>query len=75
MQKKKLSQTDKILKYMETHKTGITGKQAYKYAHSMNLAQRIYDLRKRGHVIIDDFVIVKNDFGETYRVKQYRLVK
>lgn len=72
---KKKSQCDIILKYMETHKTGITGKQAYKYAHSMNLAQRIYDLRQRGYNIIDDFVIVTNDFGEKYRVKQYRLVK
>ena len=71
----KKSQCDIILKYMETHKTGITGKQAYKYAHSMNLAQRIYDLRQRGYNIVDDFVVVKNDFGETYRVKQYRLVK
>ena len=71
----KKSQCDIILKYMETHKNGITGKQAYKYAHSMNLAQRIYDLRQRGYNIVDDYVVVKNDFGETYRVKQYRLVK
>ena len=71
----KKSQNDIILKYMETHKNGITGKQAYKYAHSMNLAQRIYDLRKRGHVITSQFVTVKNDFGEEYRVKQYKLVK
>lgn len=72
---KKKSQCDIILKYMETHKTGITGKQAYKYAHSMNLAQRIYDLRQRGHNIVDDYVVVTNDFGDKYRVKQYRLVK
>ena len=71
----KKSQCDIILKYMETHKNGITGKQAYKYAHSMNLAQRIYDLRQRGYNIVDDYVVVKNDFGEKYRVKQYRLVK
>ena len=72
---KKKSQCEIILKYMQTHKNGITGKQAYKYAHSMNLAQRIYDLRKRGHIITDCFVEVTNDFGEKYRVKQYRLVK
>lgn len=71
----KPSQCDIILKFMQTHKNGITGKQAYKAAHSMNLAQRIYDLRKRGHKIVDDYVIVTNDFGEKYRVKQYRLVK
>ena len=73
--KKKPSQCDLILKFMQTHKKGITSKQAYKVAHSMNLAQRIYDLRQRGHNIVDDFVIVTNDFGEKYRVKQYRLVK
>ena len=71
----KKSQCDLILKLLERRKNGITGKEAYKYAHSMNLPQRIYDLRKRGYNIIDDFVVVKNDFGETYRVKQYRLVK
>lgn len=72
---KKLSQCDIILRFMKTHKKGITGKQAYKAAHSMNLPQRIYDLRKRGHKIIDCYVEETNDYGETYRVKQYRLVK
>ena len=72
---KKKSQNDIILKLLQTHKNGITGKHAYKYAHSMNLPQRIYDLRKKGHEITSTFVEVKNDFGETYRVKQYRLVK
>jgi len=71
----KKSQTDIILKFMQTHKNGITGKQAYKAAHSMNLPQRIYDLKRRGHTIVSDYVEVKNDFGEKYRVKQYRLVK
>jgi len=71
----KKSQCDLILKLLERRKNGITGKEAYKYAHSMNLPQRIYDLRQRGYNIVDDFVVVKNDFGETYRVKQYRLVK
>ena len=60
---------------MQTHKNGITGKQAYKAAHSMNLPQRIYDLKRRGHKIVSDYVEEKNDFGEKYRVKQYRLVK
>lgn len=71
----KKSQCDIILKFMKTHKNGITGKQAYKHAHSMSLAQRIYDLRKRGYKIESTFIETKNDFGETYRVKQYRLVQ
>lgn len=71
MQKK--SQNEIILKLLQTRKNGITGKQAYKYAHSMNLPQRIYDLRKQGHKISSKFVEVENDFGEKYRVKQYKL--
>lgn len=72
---KKKSQCELILKFMKSHKNGITGKQAYKYAHSMNLPQRIYDLRKRGYNIVDDYVKVTNDFGEKYLVKQYKLVE
>ena len=71
----KLSQTDMILKLLERRKNGITGKDAYIYAHSMNLPQRIYDLKKRGKKIVSSYVTVKNEFGEKYRVKQYRLVK
>lgn len=73
--KKKLSQTDMILALMRRRKRGITGKDAYIYAHSMNLPQRIYDLKQRGHKIVDNYVEVTNEFGEKYRVKQYRLVK
>lgn len=73
--KKEPSQCDLILKYMKTHKKGITGKEAYKIAHSMNLAQRIYDLRKRGHHIVADWVEVKGENNKKYRVKRYRLVE
>lgn len=71
--KKQPSQCDLILKYMQTHKRGITGKEAYKIAHSMNLAQRIYDLRQRGYKIVDEWVQVKGEDGKKYRVKRYRL--
>ena len=71
--KKQPSQCDLILKYMKTHKR-ITGKDAYRIAHSMNLPQRIYDLRMRGHKIEDEWVMVKGEDGRKYRVKAYRLV-
>lgn len=71
----KKSQNEIILKLLKTHKNGINGKHAYKYAHSMNLPQRIHDLRLQGHKIESEYVIVNNDFGEKYRVKQYRLVR
>ena len=75
MAKKKLTQCDKILKFMQTHKNGINGKQAYRVARSMNLPQRIYDLKKRDIEIEDEYVNVKGEDGIVYRVKQYRLVR
>ena len=72
--KKRLSQCEKILKYMKTHK-GITGWQAYKVSKSMNLPQRIYDLRKKGVEIEDEYIFIKDADGEIFRVKEYRLVK
>ena len=73
--KKAKSQCDKILKFMQTHKNGITGLQAYRTALCMCLPQRIYDLQQRGHEIESDYIIVKNAEGKKCRVKQYRLVK
>ena len=75
MAKKKTTQCDKILKFMATHKNGINGKQAYRVARSMNLPQRIFDLRQRGYEIEDEYINVKGEDGAIYRVKQYRLVK
>ena len=71
----KKSQNEIILKLLQTHKRGSTARHAYKYAHSMNLAQRIHDLRLQGHKIDSEYVEVYNDFGEKYRVKNYRLVR
>jgi len=73
--RKRISQCNKILKFMKTHKKGINGLQAYRVAGSMNLPQRIYDLKKRGEKIEDEYIFVKGEDGEIYRVKQYRLVK
>lgn len=72
---KKQTQCDKILKFMGTHKKGINGQQAYHVAKSMNLPQRIYDLRQRGHEIESEYINVKGEDGTVYRVKQYRLVR
>ena len=74
MKKKKLSQCDRNLKFMQTHKS-IDGKQAYRVAHSMNLPQRIYDLREQGYEIEGEYVYKKNEYGEKHRVKQYSLVR
>ena len=74
MAKKKLTQCDKILKVMQTHKLGITGKQAYKIALCMNLPQRIFDLKERGYEIESEYIWVTNAEGQRVQVKRYRLV-
>ena len=69
-----MSQCKKILRYMETHKKGITPLQAMEKFGCMRLSGRIHDLREMGYNISSDLVEVKNRYGETCRVSQYRLV-
>ena len=59
---------------METHKRGITPIQAMEKFGCMRLSGRIHDLREMGYDISSDLVEVKNRYGETCRVSQYRLV-
>ena len=69
-----MSQNMKILHFMETHKRGITPLQAMDHFGCMRLSGRIHDLREMGYNISSDLVEVKNRYGETCRVAQYRLV-
>ena len=69
------SQCDKILKYLQTHKTGITPLQALDKFGCQRLSGRIYDLRDEGHNILTNMIEVKDRFGEVKRVAQYRLVE
>ena len=70
-----MSQCEKILKFMKSHKRGITPLQAMEKFGCMSLAQRIYDLRGEGYDISSELVEVKNRYGEKCRVSQYRLVR
>ena len=70
-----MTQCEKILKFMETHKRGITPLQAMDHFGCMRLSGRIHDLRDRGYNISSEIVEVRNRYGEKCRVSQYRLVK
>ena len=50
--KKKLSQNDKVLRYMRTHKRGITPRDAINQFECYRLSGRIYDLRRMGYNIV-----------------------
>ena len=68
-----MSQNEKILKYMQTHKRGITPLTAMEKFGCMRLSGRIHDLREMGFEISSELVEVKNRYGEKCRVSRYTL--
>lgn len=68
-----MTQCEKILKYLKTHKRGITPQQAYEKFGCLRLSGRIYDLRDAGYEITSTLIDVKNRYGEDCRVALYRL--
>ena len=71
----KKSQCEMILKYLRTHKTGITQMKALEKFGCLRLSGRIYDLRDQGYDIVTNMIEVKNRYDEISRVAQYRLVE
>ena len=65
-------QNERILNYMNEHGS-ITQSEADRYCGVMRLASRISDMRRRGHSIKKEMVVVKNRFGEDCRVARYSL--
>ena len=69
------SQNERVLKYLQTPKRGITQYQALDKLGVMRLASRISDLREMGYPILKDTIEVRNRYDEVCRVAQYRLVE
>lgn len=72
---KKKSQNEMILKYLQTHKRGITPAQAYEKFGVLRLSARIYNLKEQGNHISTTIVEVKNRVGDPCRVALYRLME
>ena len=70
-----MSQNEKILKYLQTHKRGITQLKALEKFGCLRLSGRIHDLREQGYPIMTNIVEVPNRYGEVSRVAEYRLVE
>ena len=66
------SQNQRILAYMNEFGS-ITPLDAMRDLGVYRLTSRVYDLRKLGYMIVDDWVEVSNRWGEKTRVKSYRL--
>ena len=67
------SQNARILAHMKV--APITPLEALKYAGTLRLSARIYELRDAGHRIESEIVAVQNSRGERKRVARYRLIR
>jgi hypothetical protein len=70
----KPNQNRRILDYIALH-GGITTLEAEHHLGVQRLASRISDLKKRGYHVVDEWVKVKNRWGEPCRVKRYSIAK
>ena len=70
-----MTQNERILKYLRTHKRGITPQVAYDLFGCMRLSGRIWDLRSEGHKISTNLIEVPNRYGDIPRVAQYKLLE
>ena len=69
------TQNERILKYLQTHKRGITQLQALDKLGVLRLSGRIHDLREMGYPIMTNIIEVPNRFGEISKVAEYRLME
>lgn len=69
------TQNEKILKYLRTHKRGITQMDALERFGCMRLASRISDLRQMGFSIKTENIAVKNREGDVCYVARYTLME
>ena len=70
-----MSQNEKILKYLQTHKRGITPLIAYEKFGCLRLSGRIFDLKEQGYKIYTNIIEVPDRYGEIKKVAQYKLVE
>lgn len=67
-----MTQKERVLDYLKTH-TSITPMEAWNKLGIYRLGDAIFKLRKDGHDIKSSLTEVKNRFGESCRVAEYRL--
>ena len=71
---KKKSQKSEILKYLKTHKRGITSLQAIELFGATRLADIIFRLQKEGYEFEKEDVTRKNRYGHVVTFVRYKLV-
>jgi len=72
--KTKLSKQDRVLKYLQTHKRGITQRVAIDKFQAYRLSGIIFRLKGRGYHIITNMEVSKNQDGTTSNYARYVLI-
>lgn len=72
--KKRVSKKDKILKYLQTHKRGLTQAQAIDKFRAYRLADTVFQLKKKGYNIITIIETNENQDGTRTRYGRYVMV-
>lgn len=70
----KKTQTEDVLKYLKTHKKGITSMEAIQLFGATRLSDIVYRLVHRGIKIVSEPVEVKTRYGRTVYISRYKLV-
>lgn len=70
----KKTQEERVLEYMKKY-NGITDKEARDYLGINRLGARIYDLKKAGYNVVDEWKQGKNRYKEITRFKRYMLAE
>lgn len=71
---KQKSQRTEVLKYLKTHKRGITSLQAIELFGATRLSDIIFKLRKDGYEIETESITKKNRYGHAVTFARYTLV-
>ena len=70
---KTMTQNDRILKHLKTHKKGITPMDAVERFGCYRLSARISDLRGMGYDIVTEHETKKNRYGVSCTYARYKL--
>lgn len=74
MGRKLITQGDRVIDYLKNHDF-ITGNEARFYLSIADLPKCVSLLRESGHIVYDEWVSSKNQFGEKCRFKKYWIDK
>ena len=69
-----MTKQEAVLKYLKTHKKGLTSMEAIDKFGDTRLSGTIGSLRKQGHNIVTEYSKVKTRYGKTTLIGTYKLV-